>query len=899
MSLRSTHSETETIVTTPFMPMQISDYLWRRLRAVAGSLCVLVAACGGGADAPPPKEGAPLAMAPVITQQPVDLSVTNGQPASFTVAATGTPPLTYQWQRNGAAIAGATAATYSIASAAPTDTSAVFSAVVSNVAGSATSNNATLTVTTAPPVLTITQQPVDLSVTAGASANFIVAATCSSGTLNIQWQRNSGAGNAFVSLAGANAANYMLASTAINDSGARWQAVLDCSGQSATTSQAATLTVGAPSSVTLDLFPVAGLRNQALIGAFTPAIDLEASGSYVLVVGNAIKRLSSDLSSMALIAGSVADLGAADGLGAAARFASPAGLTHDVAGNVYVADTNNNSIRRIAPDGTVTTLAGGSSNSQGNTDGTGSVARFRGPAGMAIGPDGDLYVADANNNRIRRVTAAGVVTTYAGSSMGYADASSPLAAQFSGPSAVAVAANGDVLVADTNNSRIRRILRSGVGAGAVQTLAGSGGNTSTDPTSPDATGTAAVIPNPSSLALRGNVLTVSDGAGLVRQIDLTTTVVTTLTGSRTGAGYVDGSPAMAKLRAFSAMAPGPNGSFVVSETAAIRLVSANGNVTTIAHAAAADANNSDNGLSDGIGVLAQLPLGRSVQDLAVDSSGRVIIGDGGANILRRIDTSGQVSLFAGLAFGTVGMVDGVGSAAQFSDLKSAITQDSAGNLYVGDFAAVRKVASDGTTTLLAGGRVDSADPTPQFGAVDGNATTARFNTIGGLAVGTDGAIYVSDAGNYAIRRIDTAGNVTTYAGMMGQRAIVDGTRATARFQTPTSLAFGPDGALYVSDSGQLRRISADGTSVTTLQVGSLVGAQVFGSDGTMYFATSTGLRALSPGASSTSLLIAGGVNDQVVLGNAPHLGGIAGLAVYGPKQLIVISGFQVLKVTLP
>ena len=877
----------------------VASWVMTLRAASAALLCVLAAGCGGGADAPPPPEGAPTAAAPVITQQPAPLSVTVGQAATFTVAATGTAPLAYQWQRNGTTIDGATDATYTLASAAVADSGALFRAVVSNSVGSATSNDATLTVVTAGPVLTITQQPADASVVAGSTASFTVAATCSSGTLNIQWQRNSGTGGAFVTIDGATAASYVLASTGSTDTGARFQAVLDCSGQSTTNSQAATLAVNSPGSVRLDAFPIAGLREQALIGAFTPVIDQEASGSYVLVVGDRIKRLSADLSSITLLAGG-ANPGAADGVGAAASFSRPVGLAHDAAGNVYVADTGNNTIRRIAPDGTVTTLAGGDANNSGNADGTGSAARFNAPSGMAVGPDGDLYVADSTNSRIRRVTTGGVVTTYAGSSAGYADAASPLAAQFLSPSAVAVAANGDVLVADSGNSRIRRILRSGSGAGAVQTLAGSGGTTSTDPTSPDGTGTAAVIFSPTSLALRGNVLTVSDSAGLLRQVDLTSAVVTTLTGSHAGYGYADGPPSAAQLSGFGAVTTAANGGFLIYDAAAIRLVSASGNVSTIANGAAARANNSDNGSSDGgTGLLAQLPLGVSVQNLAVDSSGRVIIGDGGADILRRIDASGQISLLAGLAYPYMGMVDGVGSAAQFSELKNATAQDNAGNLYVGDYAAVRKIAPDGTTTLLAGGRVSYNDPTPQFGAVDGNATTARFNMIGGLAVGPDGAVYVSDFGNNAVRRIDTAGNVTTYAGVMGQSGSTDGPIASARFRFPASLAFGSDGSLYVSDSNQLRRISADGSTVTTLNVG-FVGAQVFGSDGTMYFANSaTGLWSLSPGSSTPTLLIAGGVTDSVVLGSAPHLSAIAGLAVYGPKQLLVISGFRVLKVTLP
>src|SRR5204862_579897 len=123
--------------------------------AAGAALCALLVACGGSADAPPPPEGGAGPVAPTITQQPVDLTVTVGQPASFTVAATGTAPLSYQWQRGGVDIPGATSTTYTIAATVLGDSGATFRAVVSNVAGSATSNSATLTVTAAAPVLTI------------------------------------------------------------------------------------------------------------------------------------------------------------------------------------------------------------------------------------------------------------------------------------------------------------------------------------------------------------------------------------------------------------------------------------------------------------------------------------------------------------------------------------------------------------------------------------------------------------------------------------------------------------------------------------------------------------------------------------------------------------------------
>jgi NHL repeat len=165
------------------------------------------------------------------------------------------------------------------------------------------------------------------------------------------------------------------------------------------------------------------------------------------------------------------------------------------------------------------------------------------PAGSFT--DGDLYVSELAGHLIRRVTTAGVVTTYAGSTAGYADGAA-LAARFNSPRAVAVAANGDVLVADSSNGRIRRIVRNGDVAGLVETLAGSGNATVG---SPDGVGTAAGIVAPNALFVRGNTLTVRDSNGLLRQIDLTTAVVTTLTGSRSlGEGHADGTMTTARIR---------------------------------------------------------------------------------------------------------------------------------------------------------------------------------------------------------------------------------------------------------------------------------------------------------------------------------------------------------------
>ncbi|MGZ7074207.1 MAG: immunoglobulin domain-containing protein, partial [Candidatus Angelobacter sp.] len=127
--------------------------------------------------------------APSITTQPVDKTVTSGQTASFTVTATGTAPLSYQWKKNGTAIAGATSSSYTTPPTTSSDSSAQFTVVVSNTAGSVTSNAATLTVNPAAVAPSITTQPVDKTVTTGQTASFTVTAT-GTAPLSYQWKKN-------------------------------------------------------------------------------------------------------------------------------------------------------------------------------------------------------------------------------------------------------------------------------------------------------------------------------------------------------------------------------------------------------------------------------------------------------------------------------------------------------------------------------------------------------------------------------------------------------------------------------------------------------------------------------------------------------------------------------------
>ncbi|MES2695083.1 MAG: hypothetical protein V4773_16540, partial [Verrucomicrobiota bacterium] len=223
------------------------------------------------------------------------------------------------------------------------------------------------------------------------------------------------------------------------------------------------------------------------------------------------------------LAGTAGQRGAADGTGAAARFASPIGIGVDSAGNVYVADSQNFTIRKITAAGVVSTFAG-TPFQPGSADGTGAAARFLLPYGIAVDSAGNVYVADSGNHIIRKITPAGVVTTLAGTAQqaGFADGTGG-AARFQMPFGLSVDGSGNVYVADSQNHAIRRV----TAAGAVSTVAGSPANSG----SLDGSVGIARFDTPRGVAVdgSGNLFVADSGKSIIRHI--AGGVVSTVAGS--------------------------------------------------------------------------------------------------------------------------------------------------------------------------------------------------------------------------------------------------------------------------------------------------------------------------------------------------------------------------------
>ncbi|MBM3854099.1 MAG: hypothetical protein FJ399_13250, partial [Verrucomicrobia bacterium] len=318
------------------------------------------------------------------------------------------------------------------------------------------------------------------------------------------------------------------------------------------------------------------------------------------------------------------------------------------------------------------TLAG-TAGSSGNTDSTGTAARFFNPKGVAVDASGNAYVADSANHTIRKIVInTGVVTTIAGTagSSGSADGTGP-AARFNAPQGVAVSGT-DLFVSDTFNHTIRKI---DLTTNAVTTVAGTAGSFGTT----DATGATARFNGPIGLVAVGANLYVADtGNSSIRQVVIATGVVTTFAGSTSGAtGTLDGTGTAARFDHAGGIAADALNLYVADTNnhAVRKIVISSGVVTTIAGTAGTA------GQADGTGTAATF---RFPGGVGVDGSGtNLYVADSNNHAIRRVVISTAAVTTVGGSAGLIGTTDGVGSAARFQG-PYGITVDSGGSLYVAD-----------------------------------------------------------------------------------------------------------------------------------------------------------------------------------------------------------------------
>ncbi len=785
---------------------------------------------------------------PSITTQPQPQTVADGATATFTVVASGTGPLVYQWRRDGADIGGATSASYTTPVVHLADSGAVYSVAISNAAATgAVSNGATLTVNPAAP--TITTQPLSQTVASGSTVNLTVVA---SGTAPFTYQWKKGG----TDIPGATSDTYSIAPVTPADAGS-YTVVVSNGTAPAATSNAAILTVTHTLSLLAGKLGGAGYDdgNGPAATFYNPAgIATDAAGNlYLSDQFNQLIRKVSPTGDVTTVAGTPGVPGSTNGPAASARFNAPQQVAVDSDGNLYVADSGNHVIRMITAVGVVSTYAG-RAGTPGSTDGIGGAARFNSPSGVAVyqpavpGPV-TLVVADSGNSTIRLIDSSANVTTLAGTPgvTGATDDIGPLAS-FRTPLGLAVdPLSGAIYVADSANSTIRQVSNPG---GAVTTVAGVAGG----PGSTDSTGTDAKFRTPSAVTLDAagaNLYVADTGNQTIRQVTIPGAVVTTLAGSPQVRGTVDGTGNAARFSTPIGVAVNGSGEVFVADNInnVVRKITTPGAVVTTfagnvggrgfvdGNAADARFNNPHFITADAAGnlflsdhyndVIRKITPAGVVSTIngpfsgpygvAADSQGNVYVADTNTNAIRKISSGGTVTLFAG---GTLGFADGTGAAAKFKH-PVAVATDSSDNVYVGDFDnnAIRMITPAGVVTTIAGSLAGAK------GSVDGTGTNARFDGPRGLTVDrATGNLFVTDRNNGTVRLITMPGAVvSTYAGTAGAIGFADGTGAAAKFNWPNAPGLDADGNLYVTDSNNhaIRKITP--SRVVTTVVGAQPG----------------------------------------------------------------------------
>ena len=355
------------------------------------------------------------------------------------------------------------------------------------------------------------------------------------------------------------------------------------------------------------------------------ALALSACGSKATASSSPAATASSSPATAAAmvttLAGKAGVKGSTDGTGAAARFDVPQAIAFDAAGNLYVADYF--AVRKVTPAGVVTTIAG-KGGVKGSANGSGSAARFDNLCGIVRNAAGDLYVTDCHNNTIRKITPAGVVSTFAGKAGVAGSANGSLTtARFDYPVGIAINAAGDIYISDWGANTIRKITP----AGQVTTLAGKAGKSGFA----DGTGAAARFDNPAGICLdaAGDLYVADNGNDTIRKIT-PAGVVTTVAGSLGLSGDSDGTGNAASFSSPGGICCDAAGDLYVADTGnyTIRKITPAGMVTTVAGAPGYKGSSDGNGLTT---ASFYYPWG-----IAVDAAGDLYVADTGNNLIRKI-----------------------------------------------------------------------------------------------------------------------------------------------------------------------------------------------------------------------------------------------------------------------
>lgn len=515
---------------------------------------------------------------------------------------------------------------------------------------------------------------------------------------------------------------------------------------------------------------------------------LDTSGNLTIVAGTGVPGYSGD-----------------GGPAVNAQINDSAGVALDSAGNLYIADTYNHRIRKVDTAGIITTVAGNGTAGFSGDGGPATSASMRLPKGVAVDTAGNLYIADTYNHRIRKVDTAGVITTVAGTGVGghSGDGGPATSARiWITHGGLAVDSAGNIYINQTN--RIRKVDTAGI----ITTVAGTGIHGFSGDGGP---ATSAQLNNAVDVSVDGNDrLLIADYYNFrIRRID-TAGIIDTIAGNGTVNYFGDGVPAIdALLDDAEAVTLAEDGSlYIVDEpNQRIRKVDTDGIITTVA-------GSGEFGCC-GNGGPATSAKFRYPMDVAVDGDGTFYIADWYNKIVRKVDTDGIITRYAGTGWTGCTGDGGLAINARLFRPRS-LALDADGNLYIADEGChcVRKVDTSGVITTVAGTGVygDSGDGGP---AVDAAVGIPR-----GVETDDAGNLYIVTPYSHRVRKVDTAGIITTVAGTGIRGFSGDGGPATsARLSYPPKVDIDAAGNLYIADASNQRVRKVDTAGIITTVAG--------------------------------------------------------------------------------
>jgi hypothetical protein len=532
----------------------------------------------------------------------------------------------------------------------------------------------------------------------------------------------------------------------------------------------------------------------------------------------------------------------------AAALAAPYCMAMDSAGDLFIADTSDNRIREVNhTTGVITTVAGTGIAGYSGDGGQATAAELNSPYAVAVDSSGNLYIADRSNERIREVNlATGVITTIAGTgSIGHSgDGGQATAAQFYYPEGLALDGFGDLFIADYYNDRVREL---NLSTGVITTAAGTG---TAGYNGDGIAATAAELDDPVGLAVDsvGNFYIADSGNSRVRNVNVSSGLITTVAGNGSVGYNGDGEAATAAVLYFPlGVAVDGSGNIFIADDNNNRVREVYASNATIATVAGTGASGcSGDGAAATAAKLAK-PTG-----VTLDSSGNLYIADFTNNRIRAVNSSGLISTFAG---GCVGDGSAATAATLMAPYGSAV--DSAGDIFIADTSdnRVREIShATGLISTVAGTGIAG------YNGTNIQATAATLNSPRGVALDSAGNLYIADSGNNRIREINlSTGIIITIAGNGTAGCTGDGGAATAaEISDPYALTLDGSGDLFIADYGNQRirelRLS---TGVITTVAGGGVGDGQPATTAPVYFPQGVAVD------SSGNIYIADTDNDRV------------------------------------